>query len=454
MLIVRRQNGNDWEKIADVANVASFQEVWGTSADDVWLVGNKSGTGVVFHWDGNSWTNVTGFVTGPLGSTNFYGLWVGGNKVYAAGCSGVSSGLQGFSYNYDGTQWTWEGSSTGWPLVRTYFDIWGIGNELFIAAQSYGGPSDWAAEVIHYDGSSWKTKIFQEYHVANAVWGSSPDNVYIVSYGGSIFHYDGSIWYDIDSGTTESLGGVWGTGSGEVFAVGHNGTILHLGPTNQAPVSCFGVNNLKIGMKDDDKGNDVEIKGTFSPVEPIDFAVDDVLYVIDDGQEHLLEFLIEAGSFEVEGKPDDQKFKFDSPKDSEPDIKAKFDFPKGTFELKVKGVMNTYELVGNNLTVCLAAGANVVCEEVEARADHLLYESKPKMDCCPKCKGIALLEVTSDQGVFVYEPDEGKDELKANTTVDDGENGPEKIHTSCSKPIEIGDVHGAYTITDLVKIFD
>ncbi len=64
------------------------------------------------------------------------------------------------------------------------------------------------------------------------------------------------------------------------------------------------------------------------------------------------------------------------------------------------------------------------------------------------------MEVTSDQGVFVFEPEPGKDKLKANTTVDDGVNGPVEIHTSCSKPIEIGDVHGAYTIIDLTKIFD
>jgi len=71
------------------------------------------------------------------------------------------------------------------------------------------------------------------------------------------------------------------------------------------------------------------------------------------------------------------------------------------------------------------------------------------------------MEVTSDQGVFVYEPKSGpgpgpgpgKDKLEAHTTVDDGVNGPEKIHTSCSQPLEIGDVFGAYTITDLVKYY-
>ena len=72
---------------------------------------------------------------------------------------------------------------------------------------------------------------------------------------------------------------------------------------------------------------------------------------------------------------------------------------------------------------------------------------------------ISKLKITGGMAVDnewkeLYVPDEGKDKLKANTTVDDGVNGAVRVHTSCSKPIEIGDVHGAYTITDLVKTFD
>ena len=56
--------------------------------------------------------------------------------------------------------------------------------------------------------------------------------------------------------------------------------------------------------------------------------------------------------------------------------------------------------------------------------------------------------------MFVYEPEPGKDKRSANTTVDDGVNGPETIHTSCSQPIEVNDVFGPYTISELVKIFE
>jgi len=166
-------------------------------------------------------------------------------------------------------------------------------------------------------------------------------------------------------------------------------------------VSCFGVNHVKLKTKAGKKGNKVELKGTFSPDSPINFARDDVIYIIDDGQGHMLSFVIPAGSFEPEGKPEKQKFKFDSPKHSRPDIKAKFDFLKCKFELKVKGVMDTSGIPGDSLAIVLQAGenpANLVEEvvQVEAKPKHLEYKREPKLNCCPKCKGIALLEVTSD----------------------------------------------------------
>jgi hypothetical protein len=71
--------------------------------------------------------------------------------------------------------------------------------------------------------------------------------------------------------------------------------------------------------------------------------------------------------------------------------------------------------------------------------------------CCLRCTGITMLEVTSDQGVFTYLPEPDKTKLESNTKVNDGVNGEVEIHTSCSQPIAIGDVHGAYTITDLTK---
>ncbi len=152
------------------------------------------------------------------------------------------------------------------------------------------------------------------------------------------------------------------------------------------PCSCFGINHLKIKtVADDKKGDDINIKGTFNPVEPIDLMVDDVKYVIDDGQGHVIEFFIPAGSFEIEGVGEKDKFKYHSPKGTEPDIKAKFDFDKCKFKLKVKKIAGIDEISGTNLDIILQAGANVGQEavELEIKPKHLEYKRKPKFECCP-----------------------------------------------------------------------
>ena len=164
-----------------------------------------------------------------------------------------------------------------------------------------------------------------------------------------------------------------------------NGTppIVDMG-AYEAMVSCFGVNHVKLGTKAGKKGNKVEVKGTFDPASPIDFAVDDVTYTIDDGLDYMLTFIIPAGSFEPEGKPDKQKFRFHSAKGSQPDIKARFDFLKCKFELKVKEVMDTSEITAETLAIVLQAGANLVEEvvQVQAKPKHLEFKREPKLNCC------------------------------------------------------------------------
>jgi len=110
----------------------------------------------------------------------------------------------------------------------------------------------------------------------------------------------------------------------------------------------------------------------------------------------MLTFIIPAGSFEAEGEPDKQKFRFHSPKGSQQDIKARFDFLECKFELKVKGVMDTSEITADSLAIVLQAGANLVEEvvQVQAKPKHLEFKREPKLNCCPKCKGLALLEVS------------------------------------------------------------
>ncbi|MFQ5495013.1 MAG: HYR domain-containing protein [Phycisphaerae bacterium] len=218
---------------------------------------------------------------------------------------------------------------------------------------------------------------------------------------------------------------------------------------------AYTVTDLKEDYDDspEDRGNEVEVRGSFDPAVPFDLALDDVTLTLADAIGNSSSITIPAGSFQVDGKPEKKKFKFEG-LISGVEVEAKFKSCK--FKIEAEGIVDTSLLTGTAITVGLQVGPNLGQETVtmEDKGNHLKFKRKPKIECCPKCEGVASMQVTSDQGVLVFEPSAGQTELAANTLVDDGVNGPVTIHTSCSKPIDVGDVHGAYTISEVVKNFD
>ncbi len=61
----------------------------------------------------------------------------------------------------------------------------------------------------------------------SAVWGSGPNDVWVVGAAGTVLHWDGSAWATVSVGTTQSLSAVWGSGPNDVWAVSTPGAIFH-----------------------------------------------------------------------------------------------------------------------------------------------------------------------------------------------------------------------------------
>jgi len=215
-----------------------------------------------------------------------------------------------------------------------------------------------------------------------------PDDIAVSGgFGGAEVTYDPTATDECDANpavTTDiASGSFFETGVTTVTATAADSSGNSSTCTFDVIVSCFGINEVKIKTEAGKKGDDIKIKGTFNPGVPIDLMIDDVMYTIDDGQGHVFSFLIPAGSFELEGKGD--KDKFHSPKGSVPDIKAKFDFDKCKFELKVKKVDGISEITSQDLTIILQAGTNIGEETVKVRTkrNHLEYKRKPKLNYSP-----------------------------------------------------------------------
>ena len=94
-------------------------------------------------------------------------------------------------------------------------DIWAVGNACGLGYRA----------ILRFDGVAWREEP-HESACPTAVWGSAPDDVFVVATGGRIRHFDGTSWSEHLTGVTATLNAVWGSGPADVWAAGE-GIILH-----------------------------------------------------------------------------------------------------------------------------------------------------------------------------------------------------------------------------------
>jgi hypothetical protein len=179
--------------------------VHGTSPSDVYVAGyvddlpitpfGTSFLGFVDHWDGKSWQ--------PLYETgrSLLGVWAASDSLAFAVGDGMIVRLE-----------------AGQPPVEftpagMFMGVWGSGPNDVVAV-GFGGLA------LHYDGQQWLTESSGTAADLRAVWGTDPDNVIAVGKGGALVRRSGGVWQPMDSGTTLDLNGVWASGPGDVYAVG------------------------------------------------------------------------------------------------------------------------------------------------------------------------------------------------------------------------------------------
>jgi hypothetical protein len=228
-----------------------LEDVWGSSATDIFIVGSEDGSGSILHYDGISWSSVSNDSMSSL-----QGIWGASHSdVFAVGLDGVV-------LHYDGAQWTNMPTGTNAYL----YDVWGSSaNNVFAV-----GKEDRAGVILHYEGGSWTKMEIPSTGSFQGIWGASAADVFAVTIDGDIWHYDSVTWqnrvncsryaYDIwgssptnlfvvgasysdnaysvwryDGVTCErmpmksqwKLESIWGSSEADIFAVGENGMILH-----------------------------------------------------------------------------------------------------------------------------------------------------------------------------------------------------------------------------------
>ena len=158
-----------WRLESPLPTGYALNGVWGSSASDVWAVGDA---GTIVHWNGAVWATVASGTKKDL------------KAIWGSGASNVwAVGVAGTILHWNGSAWTAETSPTTNPLAA----IWGSGaNDVWAVG----------ADVLRWNGSEWTAKLEAPAGtgvVVNGVWGSGPDDVWCMEGASEAFlHWDGA----------------------------------------------------------------------------------------------------------------------------------------------------------------------------------------------------------------------------------------------------------------------
>jgi len=206
--------GSDWKQANGAPNLLSAIDVWAFSQTDVWVI---DGSSTIQRYDGDRWSALSsGSDAGvrcifALSATEVW-LCAGNDLLFYDGTSFESVDVSGPT-GLSGITDVWASSPT---------DVWAVGDDAIIA---------------HYDGAAWRRTIAGS-PFKSSIWGSGPTDVYALSTF-DLVHYDGSSWTEIDLDAGGGDGQVWGTSANDVWVMTDSSEISHFDGLRWQTIDTF-----------------------------------------------------------------------------------------------------------------------------------------------------------------------------------------------------------------------
>ena len=223
-----------FHQLTSIPTVTTWEKVWGTSASDLFLMGEA---GYVYRGDGLTWNRELSTI---LTSRTVFSAWgSSADNAYFVGRIAdvehiVMDTIADTPYSaywddpilegYNGVTFSSVGlSGVKWGL----YDIWGSAADNVYAVGFNG-------TIVHYNGTDWSVEYTGGTTPVwfNSVWGSSDSNVFVSGSDGALLHYDGASWSVLPTRTGEDLWDVWGLSDTSVYLVGTNGMVLKYNGSN------------------------------------------------------------------------------------------------------------------------------------------------------------------------------------------------------------------------------
>jgi hypothetical protein len=219
--ILRYRDGT-FEKMTTPRDAGTIFGMWGATPDDLWAVGfGGSGGGIVWRYDGISWTEVALPADVPANVFKVHGQ--ASDNVWIAGGSGTT-------LHWNGTALERVPAETTAPL----FSIVTTADDT-IAVGGIGGEG----QLLENDGTGWTTVGSPQIPVAWRGAAAMGDVVYAVAENGVVARRDAAGWalkeqtltqLNFHSAWVDPDGGLWGVGGKfDQFPLTADGFLLYYG---------------------------------------------------------------------------------------------------------------------------------------------------------------------------------------------------------------------------------
>jgi hypothetical protein len=252
------------------ADRGALLSVWGAAPDDVWAVGGQitgatTSTGVLYHFDGEAWTEQPL----PDGTPMLHWIFGGAGDLWTVGRDGAALRREGDA---------WTPHPTGLPTI-----LWGVWGAAADDLWTVGGDGvDDLPVLVHWDGAAWQNTALPDTGGSAGlfkIWGTGPDDVTAVGDRGLALHFDGAAWTVQATDDLADLISVWGRAPDDQLAVGGraNGRLARWDGAAWTGVTLPVPGLSGIWMDADGRATVVGMQGTIGRVEPgaLELAAED-----------------------------------------------------------------------------------------------------------------------------------------------------------------------------------
>ncbi|MCA9550648.1 MAG: hypothetical protein KC933_11480 [Myxococcales bacterium] len=205
-------DGSSWS-VQTTTTTEDLWGVWGSDPSNLWAVGGRgraAGQDTILHYDGATWTKIR---TPELSRPNvfaFFKVWgTSKDNVYVVG-------QRGAVLHYDGSTWTEELVGTSEDLIS----LWGTSPDQIIIV---GGRNN--GQVVRWDGAEWTRKSLAPLPGLNGVWMRDATTAHVVGVGATIATVDvATLTYTdaspLDADPTLDFHAIFGDSQGKLTTVG------------------------------------------------------------------------------------------------------------------------------------------------------------------------------------------------------------------------------------------